>query len=71
MNINGYKKNNYSYNKLNNKKYYNNCYKNNCKNCFNNCCNNKFNFNNLYEIEKFLCDLRNTFKCINLYKFLK
>ncbi|MCI8362197.1 MAG: hypothetical protein HFJ41_03550 [Clostridia bacterium] len=67
MNINSYKKNNYSYNNLNNKKYYNNCYKNNSKNC----CNNKFDLNNLYEIEKFLCDLRNTFKCINLYKFLK
>ncbi len=67
MNINGYKKNNCSYNNLNNKKYYNNCYKNNYKNC----CNNKFNINSLYEIEKFLCDLRNTFKCINLYKFLK
>lgn len=58
MNINGYKKNNYYYTNLNNKN-------------FKNCCNNKFNINSLYEIEKFLCDLRNTFKCINLYKFLK
>lgn len=64
MNINGYKKNNYFYNNLNNKKYYNNC-------CKNNCCSNKFNLNSLFEIEKFLCDLRKTCKCINLYKFLK
>ncbi len=68
VNINGYKKNNYKLNnnynyKLNNK----NCYKNK----FNNCCNNKFNLNSLYEIEKFLCDLRSACKCINLYKFLK
>lgn len=67
MNINGYKKNNCSYNNLNNKYY---C-KNNFKNCCNNCCNNKFNINNLYEIEKFLCDLRNTCRCIKFYKFLK
>lgn len=59
MNINGYKRNNYSYNNLNN------------KNCCKNCCDKKFNINSLYEIEKFLCDLRNTLKCINLYKFLK
>lgn len=33
--------------------------------------NNKFNLNSLYEIEHFLCSLKNTCKCINFYKFLK
>lgn len=33
--------------------------------------NNKFNLNSLYEIEHFLCTLKNTCKCINFYKFLK
>ena len=32
--------------------------------------NNKFNLNSLYEIEHFLCTLKNTCKCINFYKFL-
>lgn len=42
------------------------------KNCLNkNNFNNKFNLSSLYEIENFLCTLRNTCKCINLYKFLK
>lgn len=33
--------------------------------------NDKFNLNSLYEIEHFLCTLKNTCKCINFYKFLK
>lgn len=40
-----------------------------CLNKKDNC--SKFNLNSLYEIEHFLCTLRNTCKCIDLYKFLK
>ena len=65
MNINGYKKNKYYYNKCNNI----------CSNNFNsnNCCNNKFNcnLNCLFEVEHFLCNFKKLSKCINLYKFLK
>ncbi len=43
----------------------NNYYINKKDNC------NKFNLDSLYEIEHFLCTLRNTCKCIDLYKFLK
>ena len=35
------------------------------------CKKNKFDLNNLYEVEKFLCNLRKTIKCVELYKFLK
>ena len=43
----------------------NNYYINKKDNC------NKFNLDSLYEIEHFLCTLRNTCKCIDLHKFLK
>lgn len=58
----------------------NNNFNNNNQKCNNynnkNCCNknnfnNKFNLNSLYEIENFLCTLKNTCKCINFYKFFK
>lgn len=62
MNINGYKKNKYCYNKSNN----NICFKNN------NCCNHIDSaFNSLLEVENFLCNLKKISKCLNLYKFLK
>jgi len=64
MNINGYKKNKYHYNKCN---CNNNIYLKN-----NNCCNNLNSaFNSLYEVENFLCNLKKISKCLNLYKFLK
>lgn len=56
MNINGYKKNKYYCNK---------------KKLNNNCCNNNFNLNTLFEIEHFLCTLKNISKGINLYKLFK
>jgi len=59
MNINGYNKKN---------KY---CFKNKKCNYFNNNCNKKFNFQNLFEVEHFLCNFKNACKSINLYKFLK
>lgn len=63
MNINGYKKNKYHYNKCN---CNNNIYlKNNCCNSFNSA------FNSLYEVENFLCNLKKISKCLNLYKFFK
>ena len=64
MNINGYKKNKYYYNKCNNNIYSKN---------ITNCCNNNFNspLNSLFEVENFLCNLKKINKCLNLYKFLK
>jgi len=59
MNINGFNKQNKYY--LNNKK----C--NYCKNT----CNAKFNFQNLFEVENFLCNFKNACKCINFCKFFK
>ena len=63
MNINGYKKNKYHYNKCN------------CDNNIylkNNCCNSLYSaFNSLYEVENFLCNLKKISKCLDLYKFLK
>lgn len=68
MNVNGYKKNKYYYNKCNN-----NIYSKNINNCCNNNFNNKFNssLNSLLEVEKFLCNLRKVWKFLNLYKFFK
>ena len=59
MNINGFNKQNKNF--LNNKKC--NCCKNNC--------NSKFNFQNLFEIENFLCNFRNACRCIKFSKFFK
>ena len=45
---------------------------NNCKiECKKNNKKNKFCFNNIFEVEHFLCSLKQTCKLVDLYKFLK
>ena len=68
MNVNGYKKNKYYFNKCNNLS--NNIHS---KNKFNNCnnCNNKFSFNSLFEIENFLCCCNKAIRCFKFCKFFK
>ena len=62
MNINGYKKSKYNKFSCKNNDYN---YNQNLNYCYNN------PLKNLYEVEKFLCNFKKIFKCINLYKFLK
>ncbi len=63
MKINGYKKNKY---------YYNNCNNIYSKNINNSFCNNlNCTLSSLFEVEKFLCNIRKICKCINLYNFFK
>ena len=65
--------NNNKYNKLNNNYFYpiNNCY------CNLNCCNKKNKIKNsscvdsLFEVENFLCNIKQIFKCVKLIKLFK